>query len=106
MILLSKALDDMNRRDFKGIPVPFSLVFCTANEANDTGGEVITIKKAVLGKLLRTAPQADKIRETLSDKKPHRRANSIKRIFDLETERYYTVHIRLMWEFNRNEICW
>jgi hypothetical protein len=106
MILLSQSLDKMNTRDFKGIPVPFSLVFSTADEAKGTGGEIIILKKAVLGKLLRTAPQADKIKETLSDKKPQQRANSIKRIFDLETERYYTVSIRLMWQFNNKEICW
>lgn len=106
MILLSQALDRMNTRDHKGIPVPFSLSFATADEGKDTGGEIISIKKAVLGKLLKTAPQADKVQETLAEKQPFRKANSVKNIFDLETDRYYTVHIRLMWLFNGQEICW
>jgi hypothetical protein len=106
MILLSQALDAMNRRDYKGVAVPFSISFATADEGKNTGGEIITLQKAVLGKLLKTAPQADKIQETKADKNPARRSNSVKRIFDLKTERYYTVHIRLMWQFNNQELCW
>jgi hypothetical protein len=106
MILLSQALDNMNRRDYKGIAVPFSITFCTADEGKNSGGEIITVKKAVLGKLLKSAPQADKIQETKAEKNPARLSNAVKRIFDLTTDRYYTVHIRLMWEFNGQEICW
>lgn len=106
MILLSQALDRMNKRDPKGIPVPFSLVFATADEGKNSGGEIITIQKAVLGKLLKSAPQADKIQETKAEKNPARLSNAVKRIFDLNTDRYYTVHIRLMWQFNGQEICW
>lgn len=96
----------MYKRDFKGVPIPFSIKFCTADEGKGTGGEIIEIKKAVLGKLLKTAPQADKIRETRAAKNPAKYSNSIKKIFDLSTERYYPVHIRLMWEINGQEICW
>lgn len=106
MILLSQALDSMNKRDYKGIPVPFSLVFATADEVKKSGGEIITIKKAVLGKLLKSSPQAHKISETKAEKSPQARSNSVKKIWDLETKRYYNVHIRLMWEFNNQEICW
>lgn len=106
MILLSQALDTMKNRDHRGKPVPFSLTFCTADEGKATGGEIITLRKAVLGKLLKTAPQADKIRDTLASRSPEKNANASKKIFDLEAERYYTVHIRLMWLFNGQEICW
>lgn len=103
---MSKALDTMKNRDYRGAPVPFTLVFVTADEGNDTGGEIITLTKAVLGKLLKTAPQSDKIHETKVDKRPHQKGNATKRIFCLVTERYYSVHIRLMWQFNDQEICW
>jgi hypothetical protein len=106
MIHLSQALDQMKNRDHRGNPVPFSLTFCTADEGKGTGGEIITIQKAVLGKLLKTAPLADKIRDTKASQSPQKQANSSKKIFDLQAERYYTVHIRLMWEFNSTEICW
>jgi hypothetical protein len=106
MILLTKALDTMTQRDHRSKPVPFSLVFSTADEGKGTGGEIITIRKAVLGKLLKSAPLADKIRDTKRDQAPEKKANASKKIFDLEAERYYTVHIRLMWQFNGQEICW
>lgn len=106
MILLSTALDQMKNTDHRRKPVPFSLTFCTADEGKGTGGEIITLRKAVLGKLLKTAPLADKIRDTKSDQLPEKKANATKKIFDLEAERYYTVHIRLMWQFNGQEICW
>lgn len=106
MILLSKALDTMKNRDHRGQAVPFSLIFCTADEGKDTGGEIIHLEKAVLGRLLKSAPRADKIQETMAEKAPQKNANSVKKIFDLKAERYYNVHIRLMWEFNNQEICW
>ena len=106
MILLSQALDSMKCRDHRGIAVPFALTFCTADEGKNTGGEIITLEKAILGRLLKSAPQSDKIQETKAEKSPQSHANSVKKIFDLKAERYYNVHIRLMWAFNNQEICW
>jgi hypothetical protein len=106
MILLSQALDSMKSRNHRGTAVPFSITFCTADEGKKTGGEIITIEKAVLGILLKNASHADKMRESQANKSAPKRSNSVKKIFDLQAERYYTVHIRLMWEFNNQEICW
>lgn len=106
MIFLSQALDMMKNRDHRGNAVPFSITFCTADEGKGTGGEIIHLEKAVLGRLLKSAPQADKIQETKAEKAPQTHANSVKKIFDLKAERYYNVHIRLMWTFNNQEICW
>ena len=43
-----EALTEMTQKDKYGQPVPFSLVFITANQTRQTGGESITFARAVL----------------------------------------------------------
>ncbi|WP_460894868.1 hypothetical protein [Rufibacter soli] len=84
----------MERTDEHGNPVPFSLIFCTCNREKKTGGEVIELPKAVL--LRKKGSKAP----NLGTGYPSRL------ILDLNTDRKYQVHIRLIDQFNGTPVVW
>lgn len=94
----------MARMDEHGNPVPFSLVFSTANREKGTGGEIIEVKKAVLMKSRRKAASGQHAKTPL--RKANEHENSIRNIWCLTTERPYAVHIRLIDQFNSTTIIW
>ena len=47
MLSWKEALAILETRDLKGLPVPFALSFCTADEGRGTGGEIIHYDRAI-----------------------------------------------------------
>ncbi len=47
LISWQEAVAILEACDEKGVPIPFSITFCTANESKATGGEVITYNRAI-----------------------------------------------------------
>lgn len=47
MLSRQDALALIERCDAKGVPTPFAITFCTADEGRDTGGEIVTLDRAI-----------------------------------------------------------
>jgi hypothetical protein len=47
LISWQEAVAILEACDEKGVPVPFSIRFCTADESKATGGEIITYERAI-----------------------------------------------------------
>lgn len=110
-IRLTEVLDLMDALDSNGDPIPFSIRFVTANRKDKTGGEIITIDKAVkcVGKDKKGNPVIDTRRKETPDltkpKNPNHWSNATRNLF-LPNGQIRKVHIRLIIEFNGQKVCY
>lgn len=88
MIGLTDALNIMDEKDLKGVPIPFEIKFVTYDKAKKKGGEIIHLTNAVR-----------------CGQKHNMKENSTIGVTQLNnTHHPYAVHIRLILEFNGNKI--
>jgi hypothetical protein len=104
MILLREAIQQMNRADEHHNPVPFALTFCTADRSRRTGGEVISLPKAVLMKRMKKTTAASG--SGTAKKKSNDFENATRNVLCLDTQRPYRVHLRLIESFNNTPVLW
>lgn len=109
-IPLFTALDDMNRADADGKPIPFDIVFVTGNLSGKPGaGRVIRLKKVFLAKYKKELPPNLRKEYTpvaAAQIKEPRLRNSVKRLWVPDIEQIRNCNIRLIIEFNGREIIW
>lgn len=53
MLKLSNALQILEKTNARGLSVPCSIVFCTADRNRGTGGEIIALDKAILSRKIK-----------------------------------------------------
>lgn len=85
-----------------GKPKPFSITFCTADVARDTGGEIIHYEKAILSRLNKPA-------RNIKSKKPAKGAtqhykNRTRNICALGNSEVRKLHIDLILDINGQPI--
>jgi hypothetical protein len=107
MIPLKECLAIMDKKDPNKIPVPFSISFCTADLKKKTGGEILTIEKAVLAK------NQEGVKETpagivapATTKKANHWDNETRNIMLLPSKNIRKVHIRLITKLNGQTVYW
>lgn len=112
MISLGTALKLTNQKNHRGEPTPFSLTFVTANRSKKTGGEIITVKRAILSKYEKSLPAhlqdagTTRTTSTGKGKNPNHFFNGTRNIIDLDTQTFIKVHIRLITHFNGQQVTW
>lgn len=84
-------LREMQRRDQKGEPLPFSITFVTCDLKRVTGGEKITLQRAVL---VGGPSKSDKIRD------PKHGANFTRNIKAVDGDRIIKIRPLLVTRFN------
>jgi hypothetical protein len=99
-----EALAIIEQCDARGIPIPFSVAFCTCDESKGTGGEIIRYQKAVWyvagGRVKQTA-DFQKVGAVVSfQKKRSAKSNWMKRLMGFGTNEIRQVHIHLILEIN------
>ncbi len=84
----------------KGVPIPFAIAFCTADESKGTGGEIIRYEKAVWhvkgGRVHRSATH-ERVGTATSAERSHR---WIKRIRGVDSDQIRNVFLHLILEIN------
>ncbi|KAB7728199.1 hypothetical protein F5984_20530 [Rudanella paleaurantiibacter] len=91
--------------DAKGCPRPFSITFCTADQAKGTGGEIIHYKRAVWHVAGGRVKASDRDAARVDDqgpksKRPNHAANWTRNIRGLDTDQIRKIHIHLILEIN------
>jgi hypothetical protein len=101
-----EALAILETTDAKGVPTPFAIEFCTADEQRGTGGEIIRYHRAVWhvtgGRIpLRETPAA-----TASTTGPARTRNSqwLRRIRAVDTDEIRSLHLHLILSINHQPV--
>jgi hypothetical protein len=99
------ALAILEETDSKGVPRPFSITFCTADETRQTGGEIIHYPRAiwhVAGGRVRSAPAADDTPPTSQKrtKRPNHAQHWTRNIRALDSDQIRKLHIHLILEIN------
>lgn len=97
LISWQQLLEIVKKTDVRGVPVPFSITFCTADQTKGTGGEIIQYQKAVWnvagGKI--TAPQ-----KVMSERNPNHDRHATINIRGLDSDQIRKVHLHLILTIN------
>lgn len=103
-----EALAIVERCDAKGVPIPFAIAFCTADEEKGTGGEVIRYDAAVWhvkgGRVNRTA-EFERVGtkanpSARSAATPVRRSGWTRNIRGIDSDQIRRIHLHLILEIN------
>lgn len=107
-IHLNDALAQMQMRNHKGEPQPFSIEWWTCDRTRKTGGELKRVEKAILtkndGSITRHAIGAPGKRRVNEFKNQHR--NILDKSQTDAVRMYNKVHIRLIHSFNDQIVKW
>jgi hypothetical protein len=106
VILLKDALKLMDRFDHKGKAIPFSVSFYTADRRRDSGGEMKSIKGAILSKNNKDLPQHVRNVDGFGQSKAPKHFANATRNIQAPDGNITKVHIRLLKSFNGNKIIW
>jgi len=96
LIALADALKEMDKKDTKGKPIPFSVSFCTYNRFTKEGGARISIDKAILY----NKKHVKKETVTTKSKIPNHFDNGTRNILIMPSGEIRKMHIRLIEKFN------
>ena len=107
VIQLNDALKQMEARDERRRPVPFSVEFCTCDEERGTGGELIRLDNVVLARDRDSRPK----RQTGATiptpaKEASEWENATRNFYILDNEQIRKAHIRLITLFNNMEVVY
>lgn len=102
MIKMKEALRIMERTNARGLPLPFSVVFCTADLSRNTGGEIIEIPKAVLSRKLKKPSSYSGVN---SKNQPSHHRNRTRNIQQLNTSEIRKLHIDLILFINGEAVA-
>ena len=107
-ISLTQVLTEIDRLDKNNKPIPFSIKFVTADRKKQTGGEIITIDEAikVVGKK-KGEVIIDKRKKKdidIKTKNPNHWKNSTRNIMVVSSGEIRKIHIRLIIEFNGQNV--
>lgn len=97
LISWQQALEIIRQTDTKGVPAPFSVIFCTANQTTGTGGEIISYEKAVWHVKGGRVTAKD---EVPSLKKPNHDRHATLNIRGLESDQIRKIHLHLILTIN------
>lgn len=104
VISWQEAIAIMEDTDAKGVPRPFSIMFCTADESRQTGGDIIRYEQAVWhinGGRIKTATTEPKAAKPgKKGKSPNHNANWTRNIRALNADQIRKLHIHLILEIN------
>lgn len=103
MIKLKDALQTMERTNARGLPIPFNIVFCTADLNRKTGGEIIQLDNAVLSRKIKHPTHYRKSNEQVIKKPLHYR-NRTRNLQQLKTSEIRKAHIDLVLYLNGEEV--
>jgi len=103
MIKLKEATRIMEQTTARGLPVPFHIVFCTADLNRKTGGEIITLDRAVLSRNIKSKVYG-KSGNVQATKKPEHHRNRTRNLQQLQTSEIRKAHIDLILYLNQEEV--
>jgi hypothetical protein len=95
MIRVADMLNVMNQRDGNGDFVPFSLTWVSCNQQKNTGGEKISLTKAVL---------EGSGKSKSAKRNPNHHENYTRNIRAFDGDRIMKVHVLLITRFNDDKI--
>jgi hypothetical protein len=99
LISLSEALDILQARDEYGVPIPFDVVFCTADRERGTGGEIIHYEKAIWHVKNGRIPAVDPVdKRKTGPKSPNQRWQ--RRIRAVDSDQIRQLHAHLILTIN------
>jgi hypothetical protein len=107
MLQLTQVLEQMEKTDKGGNPLPFTVTFVTANTQTEEGGDLVTLKGAVLAQKIKGLPTYAKRaiqQEDEAIKNPKHWENGTRNLW--HNERYVKVHIRLITQFNGTKVIY
>ncbi|MGV3588601.1 MAG: hypothetical protein ACO1OF_16465 [Adhaeribacter sp.] len=110
MILLKDALAQMEKKDERNWPVPFTIEFVTADRERNTGGEVIRLEKVVLARDVKGLKK--KTSAILDSTEPDRAANpnhwlnGTRNLYHTQSQQIRKCHIRLITKFNGQPVIY
>jgi len=95
LIALSDVLQQMNKVDPKGMPIPFDLEVCTYNRFQKKGGERLSLKQVIIHK-------QKHVKKPVKDKTkiPNHYENSTRNVMIVSSGEIRKIHIRLIERFN------
>ena len=109
-ITLREVLQVMDGRDENGNPNIFDITFCTFSEKRQSGGEQITMNKAIRvmgkkadGKTFNAKPISS---DAISKRNPNHMRNQTRNIMIKGTNQIRKVRIRLIEFFNGKKVIW
>jgi hypothetical protein len=107
MVELREVLEDMERVDVHGNPVPFEIKFVTADERRKTGGDIKHFGKAVMltnKKRVNASSNLSNIKR--QRKKANHWTNATRNIQPVgQNDRIVKVHIHLITHFNGQKVA-
>ena len=103
-ITLAQALDIMHQKDHRGDPIPFNISFYTCSLHRQTGGELISVDKALLTRNMKNVKGFTRSR--LNPKKVNEHSNFIRNIYVPGAQQFYKVYIHLIETVNAMQVDW
>ncbi|MBC6698080.1 hypothetical protein [Hymenobacter sp. BT190] len=107
VIQLKEALAQMEARDERRRPVPFSVEFCTCDENREEGGEIIRLDNVVLAR--NTAPaakRAPRSAEPTATRQANEWAQGTRNFYLLDNQQIRKAAIRLIIGFNNMDVVY
>lgn len=107
VITLEEVLQEMERTDRHGNPIPFSIVWLSYNEQKNTGGEYLSFDSAIYPKVKGIrAVKAKPGRHAQPGRIINQFKNAIRNIQEYGTEQLYAAHIWSIAIFNQRRVVW
>lgn len=103
----SEAIQILEATDAKGVPIPFAIAFCTADEERRTGGEIVRYERAVWhlegGKLTRKA-QLERAGATGSGREPSEKDRWYRKVRAVDSDQVRRVFVHLILSINHRPV--
>jgi hypothetical protein len=109
VIQLKEALAQMEARDERRRPVPFSVEFCTCDENKGEGGELIRLDNVVLARStsgLATKASRPASGGTAAARQANEWTNATRNFYLLDSQQIRKAHIRLIIGFNNMDVVY
>ncbi len=103
MLKLKQALQILEKVNARGLPIPCSIVFCTADTSRGTGGEIITMDKVILSRHRKKSIKG--YRGVHSAKQPSHNRNRTRNIMQVGTTEIRKIHIDLILFINEEAVA-
>lgn len=104
MLKLSNGLQILEKTNARGLSVPCSIVFCTADRNRGTGGEIIALDSAILSRKIKKGVKG--VYSGLPSKnQPSHHKNRTRNIMAVGTTEIRKVHIDLILSINGEAIA-
>lgn len=101
------ALNILEATDAKGIPIPFAITFCTADEARKTGGEIVTYDRAiwhVAGGRVRLRPRAKEAQPKRARHQVSPNSRWLRLVRAVDSVQVRRVHVHLILSINKQPV--